>query len=112
MLHYSCDLCKRVIDPHGDTRHVVKIEVFAALDDDTGCHCFSDDDSGGADRADSDHLDEMQELLEQFDDGVTASGSDDETRVMRFDLCDECRRKFLRNPLGLRSGKKFGFSNN
>ena len=39
MLHYSCDICKRPIDTHADVHHVVKIEVFPAVDDvaDHGC---------------------------------------------------------------------------
>ena len=32
MIHYSCDLCKRLIDPEDDLRYVVKIEVYAAVD--------------------------------------------------------------------------------
>lgn len=105
MLHYSCDVCKRPIDPQTGTRHVVKIEVFAAIEDDHGCDC---DAAPSAD--DADHLDEMQEMLERLDNA--GDGLDDETRSMRFDLCDDCRRKFVRNPLGIRRGKQVGFSQN
>ena len=104
MLHYSCDVCKRPIDPQTGTRHVVKIEVFAAIEDDHGCDCDAPAE------VDADHLDEMQEMLERLDDA--GDGLDDETRSMRFDLCDECRRKFVRNPLGIRRGKQLGFSQN
>jgi hypothetical protein len=31
---------------------------------------------------------------------------------MRFDLCTECRRKFLKNPLGREPTKQFDFSQN
>jgi hypothetical protein len=31
---------------------------------------------------------------------------------MRFDLCDDCRRRFVRNPLGIKSGKTLDFSQN
>ena len=105
MLHYSCDVCKRPIDSASGTRHVVKIEVFAAVEDEHAC-----DDAATPAEEDADHLDEMQELLERLDDA--GDGMDDETRSMRFDLCDECRRKFVRNPLGLRRGKQLGFSQN
>lgn len=106
MLHYSCDLCKRPIDQQTGTRHVVKIEVFAAIEDDDACGC----DGGSAEGDDADHLEEMQDLLERLDD--VGDGMDDDTRSMRFDLCDDCRRRFVRNPLGIRKGKQLGFSQN
>lgn len=105
MLHYSCDLCKRAIDPHAHVRHVVKIEVFQALDEEDACGCQDE-----AAAADADHLEEMEDVLERLDDA--ASMLDSETQSFRFDLCDECRRRFLRNPLGLKPGKQLDFSNN
>ena len=104
MLHYSCDLCKRPIDPQAGVRHVVKIEVFPAIEDDQPCGCHDEAE------ADADHLEEMQDLLERLDD--CGDLADDESRSLRFDLCVECRRKFLRNPLGIKSGKKLDFSQN
>ena len=61
MLHYSCDVCKRPIDPQSDVRHVVKIEVFTAIEDQECC--------GEADvlAADADHLEEVEELLDRID---------------------------------------------
>ncbi len=107
MLHYSCDLCKRPIDIRAEVRHVVKIEVFQAVDEG---RC----DDGDLDEID--HLEEVQEMLErieesQLDDECDAF-DDDATRVFRFDLCEGCRTRFLKNPLGGRHGKKLDFSNN
>jgi hypothetical protein len=55
----------------------------------------------------------MQDLLEQLDDcddpRVAAEAN---ARSMRFDLCDACRQRFVKNPLGLKSGKQLDFSNN
>jgi hypothetical protein len=31
---------------------------------------------------------------------------------MRFDLCDACRQRFVKNPLGVKPGKQLDFSNN
>jgi len=108
MLHYSCDVCKRPIHPHADIRHIVKIEVFAAIEDEA-CDCQDADESGG----DVDHLEEMQDLLEQLDECDDPRVAQDVTaRAMRFDLCDACRRRFVKNPLGLKSGKQLNFSNN
>ena len=104
MLHYSCDLCKRPIDEKAGVRHVVKIEVFPAIDDCQSCECT------GHPQSDVDHLDEMQDLLEQLDceDAVLEDGA----RSMRFDLCEACRQRFVKNPLGVKNGKQFDFSQN
>jgi hypothetical protein len=53
MIHYTCDLCKRAIDPQEDLRYVVKIEISAAFDPVVG-----------ADEEDPAHLQEIQEHLE------------------------------------------------
>lgn len=108
MLHYSCDMCKRPIDTHDEICHVVKIEVFTAPDDCESSHDGIDD----AAARDADHLDDVQDLLERLDEGMVGSALDDDTRTLRFDLCTECRRRFLRNPLGAKTGKKLDFSNN
>lgn len=105
MLHYSCDVCKRPIDPHRDVRHVVKIEVFPAIDD-TACG------AADGDQADADPLDAMHEILERIGDCEDDAAFDDGTRSLRFDLCEACRQRFVRNPLGIKSGKQLDFSNN
>ncbi|HEX3999001.1 MAG TPA: hypothetical protein VHX65_10655 [Pirellulales bacterium] len=111
MIHYSCDLCKRLIDPEEDLRYVVKIEVFAAVDPVDG------DQSAGNHEDDRDHLQEMQEILQRMDEtnsdltGGDAVG-EDVYQQLRFDLCPECRKKFAKNPLGRESLKHFDFSKN
>ena len=106
MLHYSCDICKRPIVAGTDLRHVVKIEVFPAVDE-QACGCSGD----AAGHHDADHLEEMQELLERLDESELADLEDD-TRSLRFDLCDACRQRFVKNPLGVKRGKQLDFSNN
>jgi len=107
MLHYSCDVCKRPIDPQADVRHVVKIEVFPAVEDATAGGCCDADCQAD----DADHLEEMQELLQRLDEQDDAF-VDDGTRSMRFDLCDACRQRFVKNPLGAKNAKQLDFSNN
>ena len=106
MLHYSCDICKRPIVAGTDLRHVVKIEVFPAVGE-QACGCPGD----AAGHHDADHLEEMQELLERLDESELADLEDD-TRSLRFDLCDACRQRFVKNPLGVKRGKQLDFSNN
>jgi len=108
MLHYSCDICQRPIDTHTDVHHVVKIEVFPAVEDvvDQGC-C-----EAVSQQEEADHLEEMQDLLERLDDEELPASLCDGARSMRFDLCDTCRQRFVKNPLGVKPGKQLNFSNN
>lgn len=111
MIRYTCDLCKKELDSHNDLRYVVKVEVFAAFDP---AAVDSDED-------DRDHLEEIQDILERMDDSADDQIGDDVYQQLRFDLCPECRRKFIKNPLGVEATatslespvtKAFGFSSN
>jgi len=101
MIHYTCDMCKRELDPSEDLRYVVKMEVYAAMDP-------------LADEADDDrdHMEEIQEIIARIEDDNDPNISDDVYQQVRFDLCPECRRKFLKDPLGLEPAKAFQFSEN
>lgn len=106
MLHYSCDLCKRPLDSENELRYVVKLEVYAAFDP------LSVDD--GED--DRDSLADLHDALERIDsaDEALLDGAqigDEVYQQLRFDLCPECRKKFMKNPLG-RKADKHDFSRN
>ena len=102
MIRYSCDLCKRELDSQDDLRYVVKIEVYAAFDP---AATDSDED-------DRDHLEEIQDILERMEDSASDQIGDDVYQQLRFDLCPDCRKKFVKNPLGRETAKAFGFSSN
>lgn len=103
MIRYSCDLCKRDLDPQDDLRYIVKMEVYAAFDP----------ASAGDDSDDRDHLEEIQDILERLEDTSNDQIGDDVYQQLRFDLCPECRRRFIKNPLGRETAAKaFGFSSN
>jgi hypothetical protein len=99
MIQYSCDLCNRPIDSEDDIRYVVKIEVYAALDAQSE---VLDDERDG--------LEQLQEMLQRMDDGECVT-DEDVYQQLRFDLCPECRKKFVKHPLG-RTAKQFDFSQN
>lgn len=99
MIHYSCDLCKRPLDSEDDLRYVVKLEVYAAFDP------LEIDD-------DRDHLLEIHEILERLDDATSEEIGDEVYQQLRFDLCPECRKRFLKNPLGRKAAEQFDFSKN
>ena len=100
MVHYTCDCCKRDLDPD-DLRYVVKMEVYAALDP-----APADSDN------DRDHLQEIQEILQGCEDAADEQIGSDVYQQLRFDMCCDCRKKFLKNPLGRELTHKFQFSKN
>ena len=75
MIRYSCDLCKRDLDPQHDLRYVVKMEIFAAMD------TVADEDD------DDDHLQEIQDILERLDDADEDQIGEEICQQLRFDLC-------------------------
>lgn len=101
MIHYTCDLCKREIDPDDDLRYVVKIEISAAFDPVVR-----------EEPDDRDHLQEIQELLEQLEDSAGDEVGEEIFQQLHFDLCPECRKRFCKNPLGRENLKALNFSKN
>jgi hypothetical protein len=102
MIHYSCDRCKRTIDPAKEIRHVVRIEVQAVLEPLP---------PGELDE-DRDHLMEIDDLLDAMDLDDEDLLPDDVPQQLRFDLCSDCYRKYLQDPLGLETPLHVGFSPN
>jgi hypothetical protein len=102
MIHHSCDRCKRMIDADLDLRYSVHMEIKAV---------FGAGESDAADD-DSDNLLELHEILERMDDLSSDSMGQELYQKKRFDLCPECYRQFIRNPVGRDSSVSFGFSSN
>lgn len=101
MVRYTCDLCRREIDPDMDCRYVVKIEVSAAFDP-----TVEDEDD------ERDHLEEIQEMLCRLEADEQDGIYEPAVQYLKFDLCAECRKRFLRNPLGRDAGQILDFSQN
>lgn len=102
MIHYSCDRCKREINSEDDLRYVVKLEVQAAMDP------LEVDEL----EDDRDHLMEVQEILERLEDGDSEALSDELYQRCRYDLCADCFREYIKNPVGHEGRAHFGFSQN
>lgn len=101
MIQVVCDCCKRIIDLEGEVRYVVRMEVFAAVD--------ADSTDGDDDR---DYLQEIEEILEQECDMDDSQFDSDIYQQARFDLCSDCRQKFVRDPLGRLTSPRLDFSDN
>ena len=102
MIHYSCDRCKRPLDSSEDVRYAVTMEVQAVMDPLAGDEIEDD----------RDHLLEIQEILEQIDDAESELVGSDIYQKSRYDLCSDCYRKFIKNPIGRETPAHFGFSQN
>ena len=102
MVHFTCDRCRRVLDPTEDLRYVVKMEVYAVMDSVEETQIEED----------RDHLLEVHEILERSDDEVNVSVGDQIYQKRHYDLCPECHRTFMKNPIARERAPQFGFSQN
>ncbi|MEO1524056.1 MAG: hypothetical protein AAFX06_01405 [Planctomycetota bacterium] len=112
MIHYTCDRCKRTIDPETESRYVIEIDVRLA----------GDAPVSGEDTEDLDQLSELHDQLQrESTSDSTASVCEIESSSWfdsehqgpeQFDLCAQCYEVFTSNPLGREIAVGFGFSNN
>jgi hypothetical protein len=101
MIHYTCDRCKRQINIADQTRYIVQIDIQTAADEP---RVELEDDI--------DHLTELHQMLEGMAESTMDSDDRESSHHGRYDLCPECHRQFLRNPLGRDAVLALGFSNN
>ncbi len=100
MVHYTCDLCGHALS---NDRYIVKLEVLPAPE--TGMLSAAD--------LDVDHLQEVSEMLDDDDVEDAIEEADPfSAHYKQFDLCAECRRQFVRDPLGRGPHRRFKFSGN
>ena len=99
MLHFTCDHCGKQLRPSDEQRFVVKIEAFAA-------------DPLGITEADleEDHLEAVSELLRDMED--CGPDLEEPNKQFRYDLCHECHKRFIQDPLGKENTHKMFFSKN
>src|SRR5438132_14071117 len=103
MVHVTCDLCGKEMRPGDDHRFVIKIEVYTAHDPAVLTEADLDED----------HMEAVSQLLRDEEDQL--GETDDPTpphKNFRYDLCPECHKKFVRDPLGREAAQKFDFSEN
>lgn len=102
MVHYTCDMCGKPLLTEEDFRYVVKIEVYTACD-----AAEMDDDM-------DEEISEMEEENERLD-GLHDPAEmleNSEYKTFRFDLCTKCHKKYLQDPLFLKSWHRTRFSEN
>jgi hypothetical protein len=77
------------------------MEVYAAADD-------TDGELDG----DYDHLQDIQDILDHLDESDKTQIGNDLYLRRRYDLCGQCRERFLRDPMGRALPAQFDFSKN
>jgi hypothetical protein len=101
MFRVMCDGCGKELRS-GDDRHVVKIEVYAARNP----NALTEED------LDEDHMEAVSELLRELENNDETADLEPANRHLRYDLCCDCRKRYLRDPLGKEVAPKFLFSKN
>ncbi len=99
MLHFTCDFCGCEM---GESRFVAKMEIYPAFDPE-------ELDEGNLD---SDHLQEISEIIAEMELSGDQQLEDCGAKFFRFDLCPECQRKFVKDPLGRDALSRLNFSEN
>jgi hypothetical protein len=103
MLHITCDLCGKELRG-GEDYYVVKIEVFAKHDPAQLTEADLEED----------HMEAVSQLLREMDDEEVADAIEPARHNFRYELCPECRQRYLRDPLSKELSKeaaqKFDFS--
>lgn len=105
MLHITCDLCGQELRANQE-HYVVKVEVFARHDPNQ----LTESD------LEEDHMEAVAELLRELEEDDRDEAIEPSRHHLRYDLCADCRRRYLSDPLNKSTNKetaqKFDFSEN
>ena len=102
MLRVTCDLCGKDLRPNEDHHYGVKIEAYAAHDPAELTEADLDED----------HMEALGQALRELEENETSPDLVEPHKNFRFDLCSDCHKKFVQNPLAKEVAQKFDFSKN
>jgi hypothetical protein len=102
MLHITCDLCGKDLNPGEDQRYVVKIEAYAVHDPAEITEADLEED----------HMEAVSQLLREEEEHEGTVELTEPYKNFRFDLCPECHKRFVRDPLSRDLAQKLDFSKN
>ncbi|QDS92621.1 hypothetical protein FF011L_13680 [Roseimaritima multifibrata] len=102
MIHYRCDRCKRDCNCQQDTCYEVHFEARPVVQAEIA---FTEEGR--------DHLLELHELLGDIESReAELLAATQTTTSNQFQLCPECYKQFLQNPLGQNARRLLRFSAN
>ena len=90
MIRYRCDGCGLDLESDGSNHFILRIEAFAAA----GKIEFTKQD------VERNHEAEIRRLLSELEEQDPDTIEDQVYRLIRYDLCPTCHRRFLDSPLG------------
>lgn len=103
MLHITCDMCGKCLQPGEDLHYVVKIEAFANHDP---LEITEAD-------LEADHLESISQMIHEMEDNPDECELAEPNQKFRYDLCSHCHGEFVRAPLGnVPTVNKLKFSKN
>ena len=102
MQHITCDLCGKELRPGEDHRYVVKIEAYAAHDPAEITEADLDED----------HMEALSQTLRELEENEASPELTEPYKNFRYDLCADCHKRFVQNPLAKEAAQKFDFSEN
>jgi hypothetical protein len=102
MRHFSCDLCGKDLTPGADARYVLRMDARPAAEP---------AELTPAD-LDADAIEDMAALLDELEAGGPAGPDLSAARALEYDLCPDCYKRFLADPLGREQSRKLSFSPN
>lgn len=89
MIRFECDKCGVSLQANDAQRYIVKMEIFAAAG-----HVDLDTESSNNTES------QLQDVLDQLASADPDEVEDQTYRCFRFDLCNSCRKKVIKAPLG------------
>jgi hypothetical protein len=102
MVHFTCDLCGKDLPATGEPRFVVKVETYAGIDPTE----ITEED------LDEDHMEAIADLLQRDPHHRHEDPDGSSHHAFRYDLCPECHRRFLKDPLNREVLRTLDFSKN
>ena len=101
MIHFSCDRCHRAI-AEDELRFTVTIEIQVAVEDEPV-------DSNTLPAAE---MEVLHEVLDELNEEEREEVNRFAYQQQQHDLCLECQREYIANPLGCEHPTRVGFSQN
>jgi len=92
-------MCGKPLLEDEDIRYVVRIDVYAAYDSSESVE-------------DYDNRDGVEDMMDAAGDAEYPANDDDSYITFRFDLCPDCQRQYLQDPLFKQKPRKIRFSDN
>ncbi len=102
MIRVNCDLCGKEILRGEESHFVVKIDIFAAPDQEP----LTESDLA------IDNLEAVSDLLKAQESGEVDLDDLCDRQQLRYDLCACCRDKFIKSPLRPEPANHYEFSQN